>query len=39
MSKIESNSRSNFEAYLDETKNTICGRQPIRLLMAVIELS
>jgi MEMO1 family protein len=39
MSKIESHSRTDFEDYLTETKNTICGRRPISLLMAVIELS
>jgi hypothetical protein len=29
MKAIESQKRSSFEAYLKETKNTICGRYPI----------
>lgn len=37
MDKIESQKREVFEKYLKETKNTICGRMPISLLLAVIE--
>lgn len=37
MGKIESQSTAAFKAYLDDTKNTICGRQPILLLLAVLE--
>jgi predicted class III extradiol MEMO1 family dioxygenase len=37
MEKIESQSCSNFKQYLDDTQNTICGRQPILLLLAIIE--
>ena len=34
---IVSHDRKRFEGYLKETKNTICGRYPITLLMAIIE--
>ena len=37
MAKIESQSSAAFQSYLDETKNTICGRQPILLLLAILE--
>ena len=36
MAKIESQSSAAFQSYLDETKNTICGRQPILLLLAIL---
>jgi len=37
MSLIESHSLAGFMAYLKDTKNTICGRNPIQLLLALIE--
>lgn len=30
---------NNFKSYLDQTENTICGRNPILLLLKMIELS
>jgi MEMO1 family protein len=35
MNLIENQSFKSFEAYLKETDNTICGRNPIRLLLKV----
>ncbi|KAF9363386.1 hypothetical protein BGX34_004293 [Mortierella sp. NVP85] len=37
MEKIESQSHSAFCKYLSRTKNTICGRHPIGVLMAALE--
>lgn len=37
MSLIEAHNLDGFLAYLKETKNTICGRNPIQLLIAIIE--
>lgn len=37
MSLIESQSRPAFEKYLIETENTICGQQPILMLLALVE--
>ncbi|KAF9167147.1 hypothetical protein DFQ26_005620 [Actinomortierella ambigua] len=37
MTQIESGSHSAFAEYLHRTKNTICGRHPIGVLMAAIE--
>jgi AmmeMemoRadiSam system protein B len=37
MACIESQSCEAFLAYLDETKNTICGRNPIILLLSALE--
>lgn len=37
MDKIEAQSFSEFEKYLSDTKNTICGRRPIALLLSIIE--
>ena len=34
---IESHSVKTFRHYLDETENTICGQEPILLLLAIIE--
>jgi AmmeMemoRadiSam system protein B len=39
MQLIETQSLASFQKYLDETKNTICGRNPIQLLLAIIELA
>ena len=36
---IESQNLEAFQQYLSETKNTICGRNPIQLLLAIIELA
>lgn len=38
MDLIEAQSVAEFQKYLKETKNTICGANPITLLIAVIEL-
>jgi len=37
MTIIEEHSLEKFEEYLDETHNTICGRNPIQLLLALIN--
>jgi len=37
MSLIESKDLAKFQEYLDLTKNTICGRMPIQILMATLE--
>ena len=37
MDLIESHSLANFTQYLDSTKNTVCGRHPIQLLLALVE--
>ena len=37
MALIESQNLEGFKAYLKDTKNTICGRNPITLLLALIE--
>ena len=37
MSLIESKSTSSFQDYLEETKNTICGRHPISLLLSIVS--
>lgn len=37
MAIIESQDLAAFQKYLSETKNTICGRNPIQLLLALIE--
>ncbi|KAG0237778.1 MEMO1 family [Mortierella sp. GBAus27b] len=37
MDKIESQSHSAFCKYLSRTRNTICGRHPIGVLMAALE--
>lgn len=37
MANIESKSRGKFENYMNNTQNTICGKNPIRLLLSLIE--
>jgi AmmeMemoRadiSam system protein B len=37
MDSIETGSHDRFAEYLDVTRNTICGRHPIGLIMAAIE--
>ena len=37
MGLIEAHNLDGFLSYLKETKNTICGRNPIQLLLAIIE--
>lgn len=37
MEKIESQNAENFANYLAEYKNTICGRRPISIFLAIIE--
>jgi AmmeMemoRadiSam system protein B len=37
MAHIESISSENFDKYLKEYKNTICGRRPISILLSTIE--
>ncbi|XP_063718615.1 protein MEMO1-like [Symsagittifera roscoffensis] len=37
MSIIESINMSNFSKYIQRTKNTICGRHPIAVLLAAVE--
>ena len=39
MQLIEAQGFENFTNYLDETNNTICGRHPIQLLLAIVELA
>ena len=39
MAQIESQCLAKFQSYLDRTKNTICGRNPISILMALIEMT
>lgn len=39
MDLIEAQNFTDFTRYLDETNNTICGRHPIQLLLAIIELA
>ena len=34
---IENKNESGFESYLHKTKNTICGKNPIRLLMSLMN--
>jgi AmmeMemoRadiSam system protein B len=38
MKSIESGSHDNFTAVLKDTGNTVCGRHPIGVLMAAIEV-
>ncbi|KAF9414270.1 hypothetical protein BGZ76_004899 [Entomortierella beljakovae] len=38
MEKIEQQTHSEFCKYLSKTKNTICGRHPIGVLMAALEV-
>jgi AmmeMemoRadiSam system protein B len=37
MRTIESGKHDDFEKYLRETKNTICGRHPIGIVLAAFE--
>ncbi len=37
MELIENHSLQGFLDYIKDTKNTICGRNPIQLLLAIIE--
>ena len=37
MQLIEMQTLAGFQQYLKETGNTICGRNPIQLLLAIIE--
>lgn len=37
MDLIEKNKLEPFHKYLEETENTICGQQPIMLLLAILE--
>lgn len=39
MQLIEKNDLKSFDKYMEETGNTICGEQPIRLLMSTIKQS
>ena len=39
MELIEAQDYDGFKAYLKETENTICGRNPIQLLLAIIQLA
>ena len=39
MKHIEKQDLKGFSKYLDETDNTICGRNPIRLLLSTINHS
>lgn len=39
MKLIEQQDLKAFGNYLDETENTICGRNPIRLLLSIIAQS
>jgi predicted class III extradiol MEMO1 family dioxygenase len=39
MKLIEKNDIGGFGKYLDQTENTICGEQPIRILMSTIKYS
>jgi len=39
MQYIEKNDYRGFTDYLDKTQNTICGREPIRLLLQTIKQS
>jgi AmmeMemoRadiSam system protein B len=39
MALIEAQDRQGFSAYIRETENTICGRNPIILLLAILEQS
>ena len=39
MKLIEKQDLKGFEKYLDVTENTICGRNPIRLLLSTINHS
>lgn len=38
MSEIETGSHDRFADYLKKTHNTICGRHPIGVIMAAIEV-
>ncbi len=38
MDLIEEGNEAAFKAYLDETKNTICGQNPIRLMMEILAV-
>jgi predicted class III extradiol MEMO1 family dioxygenase len=39
MDLIEAHDLEGFQKYLKETRNTICGRNPIQLLLAIIQLA
>ena len=39
MELIEKHDLAGFKSYLDETENTICGRNPISLLLSIIAHS
>ena len=39
MKLIEKQDLKGFGKYLDDTENTICGRNPIRLLLSTIDHS
>ena len=39
MNLIEKNDLKGFDGYIENTGNTICGEQPIRLLMSTINHS
>ncbi len=39
MALIEKHDLKGFTAYLDETKNTMCGRNPIKVLLSTINHS
>lgn len=39
MELIEKNDLAGFHKYMQEKENTICGEQPIRLLMSTIKHS
>ena len=39
MDLIQEQNFNGFTRYLDQTDNTICGRHPIQLLLAIIELA
>ena len=36
---IENHDAEGFQKYIKATKNTICGRKPIQILLAMIELA
>ena len=37
MDLIEQQTLADFQKYLKDTKNTICGANPIQMLLAIIE--
>lgn len=39
MHLIEKHDKENFAKYLADTENTICGKNPIQLLMSVLSHS